>query len=386
MENLYIISTFGKDKVGLCKEITKIFAENNINIIDAEEIVIRGYFIMTFLVDFANKNQTEIKEIYKRLKENVKSLKIEVRIKKYKERKIRKKIVYITTIGKDKPGIIYKFSNTFSELGLNIERMKTLGRKEIALTEYRIDIGNKNLSDIRDPIYNAAKEIGVDVIIQSRNFFNRKKRIVVFDLDGTLIEKEIIDEIAKRANVEDIVKKITKDAMDGKIKFKEALKKRVELLKGMPEKILIEMAEDLELNKDTEELIYRLKELGYKIAIISGGFKIFTDKLKEKYPIDYAYANELEVKQGKLTGKIKGKIIDAKRKESIMKEIAKQEKISLNDVIAIGDGANDRFMIKGAGLGIAFNSKEILKKFSSGILKRENIAGLLYCLGDVKEF
>ncbi|MFN3527861.1 MAG: phosphoserine phosphatase SerB, partial [Candidatus Altarchaeaceae archaeon] len=175
------------------------------------------------------------------------------------------------------------------------------------------------------------------------------------------------------------------DAMEGKIDFKEALKRRVSLLKGMDVKILEDMAKDIKLNPDAEELIYRLKELGYKIAIISGGFKIFTDKLKEKYPIDYAYANELEVENGKLTGRIKGEIIDAKGKEKIMIEISKKENISLSDIIAIGDGANDRFMIKSAGLGIAFNSKEILKKFSSGILKRENIAGIIYSLGDIKE-
>lgn len=389
--NNYLVSIVGADRIGLCARVTEIFAKNKINIIDAEEIVMRGYFILHLLVDYSGVKPSKIKEISKNLEKIAKELNVEISIKKHKEKeRVRKNIFYITTLGKDRPGIIYGFSKLFSSLNLNIERMKTIGRKDIAVTEYMVSFpASVSIKDVKFKIYEKAKELSCDAIIQSRNFFNRDKKLVVFDLDGTLIEKEIIDEIAKevskKIDIKKEVEKITSDAMNGKIEFKDALRKRVALLKDTKVSILKNMAKNIELSPEATELVYRLKELGYKIAIISGGFKIFTDALKERYPIDYAFANDLEVVDGKLTGKIKGKIIDAKEKSRLMKEITKKEGISLSDVIAIGDGANDRIMIKNAGLGIAFNPKEILKKFSSGVLTRENLVGLLYCLGDYRE-
>jgi len=391
MEDYYLVSIVGADKKGLCAKVTEIFAKNKINIIDAEETVMRGYFIMHFLVDCRNVQSNKLKKISKSLKKIADELNVEMNIRKHNEKEHSKRnIFYITTLGKDRPGIIYEFSKLFSSLNLNIERMQMIVRGDISVTEYMVSFPSSiSFRDAKAKIYEKANEIGFDAIIQSRNFFNRDKKLVVFDLDGTLIEKEMIDEIAKevskKVDIKKEISKITSDAMNGKIEFKTALRKRVELLKNTDINILENMAKNIELGPEASELIYRLKELGYKIAIISGGFKIFTDALKEKYPIDYAFANELEVVDRKLTGKIKGRIIDAKEKARLMKEISKKEKISLNDVIAIGDGANDRIMIKNAGLGIAFNPKEILKKFSNGVLTRENFIGLLYCLGDYKK-
>ncbi len=377
MDKIYLIHLFGPDRVGITKKFSEIFAKRNLNIIDVEATSMRGYFIMSFLVNFGRTNKKELKEIKTELKNNAKELNLTIKIEKYKKDKKDKNIIYVSTIGKDKPGIIYGFTSLFAELNLNVERLKTIGREDLAVTEYRIDIGKKKISEIKKKIYERAEEIGVDVIIRDRNTYERTKKMVVFDLDGTLIDKEIIDEIAKITGVEEKVKKITKDAMEGKIEFKEALKERVKLFKGIKVDILKKMAKDITFTPEAKELIYRLKELNYKIAIISGAFTIFTDALKEKYPIDYVYGNKLEVKNGVLTGNVEGRIIDAYEKAKIMEEIAKKEGISVKDVVAVGDGANDRIMIKKAGLGIALNPKKILKKISDGIIKRNTMKDLV---------
>jgi phosphoserine phosphatase len=181
--------------------------------------------------------------------------------------------------------------------------------------------------------------------------------------------------------VDQQVRAITERAMNGEMDFKESLRQRVRLLKGTPASTLQEIASDLQLTPGSEELIHHLKHVGYKIALISGGFTYFTDVLKEQLGFDYAFANELEIADGVLTGEIKGEIIDAEAKGRIIFRLAEMENISPDSIVAVGDGANDCLMIKNAGLGVAFNAKAILKKVSDGTLSRENLLGLLNVLG-----
>ena len=195
------------------------------------------------------------------------------------------------------------------------------------------------------------------------------------------LEIEIINKLAGFAGVDEQVKAITELAMNGEMDFKESLRQRVRLMKGTSVSTLEEIARDLQLTPGSEELIHQLKHVGYKIALISGGFTYFTDVLKERLGFDYTFANELEIENGVLTGEIKGDIIDAEAKGRIIYRLAELEKISPDNIVAVGDGANDCLMIKNAGLGVAFNAKEILKKVSDGTLSRENLLGLLNVLG-----
>jgi phosphoserine phosphatase len=169
--------------------------------------------------------------------------------------------------------------------------------------------------------------------------------------------------------------------MDGKLDFKESLKKRVGLLKDLPVEALEEIKNNMKLTPGSEELLRALKEMGFKLALISGGFTYFTDELKNKLGFDYAYANEFVIKNGKLTGEVTGEIIDSERKARIVQEIMKKENLSKEEVVAVGDGANDQIMLKNAGLGIAFNAKEVLKKVADGSITKNNLKGLIYCLG-----
>jgi phosphoserine phosphatase len=200
-------------------------------------------------------------------------------------------------------------------------------------------------------------------------------------MDMTIVDFEIINKLASFVGVDEEVKSITEKAMLGEMDFEQSLRQRVSLLKGTPVHTLEEIARDLQLTPGSEELIHHLKQMGYKIALISGGFTYFTDVLKERLDFDYAFANQLEIKDGVLTGEIQGEIIDAKAKGRIVNYLAKLENIRPDNIVAVGDGANDCLMIQNAGLGVAFNAKEILKRVSDGSISRENLLGLLNVLG-----
>jgi len=222
--------------------------------------------------------------------------------------------------------------------------------------------------------------------MQPYTTFRREKRLIVFDMDSTLVDAEIIDELAKEAGVDKEVAQLTERAMNGEISFKEALEERVRLLKGLPVEVLENIYSRIKLTEGAKELVRSLKEAGYKVAVVSGGFSYFTDRLKEELGLDYAFGNELEIKDGRLTGRIKGRIIDAREKARIVEEIARKEGISPENVVAVGDGANDRLMIERAGLGIAFNAKEILKDVADGSISKENLVGLASVLKLPAEF
>jgi phosphoserine phosphatase len=181
------------------------------------------------------------------------------------------------------------------------------------------------------------------------------------------------------------VKEITEKAMEGKIGFKQALKERARLLKGLDIKVLEAIADNLEITPGAEELVNTLKALGYKIALISGGFTYFVNKIKARLGIDYAYANKLVITEGKLTGEVEEPIIDERRKGELIRRLAKEENLLMEEVVSVGDGANDRLMLRNSGLGIALNPKEALRKIADGVLTKENLVGMLYCLGAPEE-
>ncbi len=200
-------------------------------------------------------------------------------------------------------------------------------------------------------------------------------------MDSTIVDAEIIDELAKKAGVGKKVRELTAKGMSGEIDYEASLRGRVNYLKGLPLKSLEIIAKGLKLTRGTEELISALKEMGFKIALISGGFTYFTDVLKKRLGFDYAFGNELEIKDGVLTGKIKGPIIDGAGKAAIVKRICRLEGMSEDEVVAVGDGSNDQIMVANAGLGIGFNAKEILKEVADGSISRNHLRGVLYCMG-----
>jgi phosphoserine phosphatase len=224
-------------------------------------------------------------------------------------------------------------------------------------------------------------DLDVDIGFQLDNVYRRNRRLVAFDMDSTLIQAEVIDELAKAAGVGAEVAKITESAMRGEIDFSESFRNRLRLLKGLEESRLEEITQGIPLTDGAERLVGTLRKLGYKTAILSGGFTYFGRRLQKQLGIDYLHANELEIRDGRVTGEVAGEIVDGRRKAWLLREISARENLSLEQVIAVGDGANDLPMLNIAGLGIAFHAKPVVKESAKHSISNLGLDGILYLIG-----
>ena len=222
---------------------------------------------------------------------------------------------------------------------------------------------------------------GIDISFQRDDIYRRSRRLICFDMDSTLIQTEVIDELADRAGVGNQVRAITESAMRGEIDFKESFTRRVALLKGLDESVMNEIAHNLPLTEGLERMMRVLKRVGYKTAILSGGFTYFGRSLQQRFGFDYVYANELEIADGKLTGHYLGDIVDGQRKAELLRLLCQFEGINIAQAVAVGDGANDLPMLNIAGLGIAFHAKPKVKATAGQSISTIGIDGVLYFLG-----
>jgi len=384
-KDFFVISVIGEDQVGIVSEVTQLLFKQGLNIIDIEQTVIHSQFTMVLLIQ---PLQSHFKASHLRIGLNRLAKKRGMNVTmtplhEFKGLRLAetKKLYVLTLLGPDRPGVVASLSSTLAQHHCNIERIKMIARGEFLAMEMWVDLREVNFPFLRSDLTAAAKKVGVDIIAQPEHLFKKRKKVIVFDMDSTIVEGEIIDEMARLAGVGKKVAAITEEGMRGEVDFLESLQKRVSLLKGIKIKSLESLAKTFKLTRGSEELVAALKEMGFKIALISGGFTYFTDILKKRLGFDFAFGNELEIKKGRLTGRIKGRIIDAKRKAEIMDKICKKEGITRDEVVAVGDGSNDRIMVANAGLGIAFNAKEILKKVADGAITKDHMKGILYCLG-----
>ncbi|MFW9598093.1 MAG: phosphoserine phosphatase SerB [Paludibacter sp.] len=278
-----------------------------------------------------------------------------------------------------------------SAQGLNIDTIKRLtgrmpleGEDELrnrSCIELSVRGTPTDKNAIHESYVKLSGELGIDISFQADNIYRRNRRLICFDMDSTLIKTEVIDELADRAGVGEQVRAITESAMRGEIDFSESFKQRVALLKGLDESVMQEIAENLPIMDGADHLMSILKKCGYKIAILSGGFTYFGNYLKKRFDVDYVYANELEIEDGKLTGKHVGDIVDGQRKADLLRLLAQVEKIELQQVIAVGDGANDLPMLNIAGLGIAFHAKPKVKENARQSISTLGLDAVLYFLG-----
>ncbi len=381
---LVTVTAIGRDKPGLVSELTNVIADVDANIVDVEETVLRGLFAMFMIVDISSSTIPG-EELKRRLVRRGEEIGLQVSVEPYVEgrRKPEKELALITILGKDRPGIVAKVSTLLGNYNVNIEKIRMIARGEMIAMEMLVDLSDLKLplEKVRIELQNLCETLGVSSIIQRENVYQKSKKLIVFDMDSTLVDEETIDEIAKIAGVGEQVRGITQQAMNGEIDFVEALRKRVKLLAGLEVKYLEEIANNMHLTPGAEELIRSLKSMGYKIALISGGFTYFTDRLKEKLGLDYAFGNKLIIKNGILTGEVEEPIIDGKKKAEIINWISEIEGISKEEIVAVGDGSNDQFMLTNVGLGIAFNAKKVLKQVADGVIAQKNLLSILYALG-----
>lgn len=383
MQYLYVISAVGKDQPGLVHSVAKVVGKLNINIVDMEARSVRGHFMMFVVVDL-NTSKFGYEEMVAGLEPTRAHFNLGLEVKPYVagRRKTDKKMMVVTVMGADRPGIVAALTALIAENNINIETMKMIARGEYIDMEVAVDTSDlEDISGFRRELMKFSDETGLDVSLRDGDGFRKPKRVVVFDCDSTVIQAEVIDELAKVAGVTQRVCDLTTRAMNGEIEFEEAIKERVHLLKGLTVEQLEGLTRSIDMTPGAEELLNTLKSMGYKIAVISGGFTFFTNYLKERFNLDYVFANEMEIENGVTTGAIKGEIIGAEQKAEIIRHIAELENISVDQIVAVGDGANDRFMLESAGLGIGFNPKAVLKDYSDGIITSENIFGMLYFLG-----
>ncbi|NIS67996.1 MAG: phosphoserine phosphatase SerB [Proteobacteria bacterium] len=384
-QNLFVVSVIGEDRVGIVASVTGLLFREGLNIVDIEQTVIHSQFTMVILVEPVKRDFDEAM-LKSGLAKIGKDQSMNISLFPLREFRglrlaVSKRSFVLTILGTDKPGVVAAISEVLSRFGVNIERIKMIARGELLAMEMFVDIREAEFSELRTALVAVAEKIDMDIIVQPEMVYQKRKKLIVFDMDSTIVDAEIIDELAKKAGVGKKVRELTAKGMSGEIDYEASLRGRVNYLKGLPLKSLEIIAKGLKLTRGTEELISALKEMGFKIALISGGFTYFTDVLKKRLGFDYAFGNELEIKDGVLTGKIKGPIIDGAGKAAIVKRICRLEGMSEDEVVAVGDGSNDQIMVANAGLGIGFNAKEILKEVADGSISRNHLRGVLYCMG-----
>jgi phosphoserine phosphatase len=277
---------------------------------------------------------------------------------------------------------IHALSATLAERGGNIARISRLSHGDLRSVEFQVDLpAGEDATLLKKEFLRLSTKSSFDVALQREGLFRRSKRLVVMDMDSTLISIEVIDELARAHGVLAEVAAVTERAMAGEMDYDEALRQRLALLAGFNVSMFEKLASELPLTEGAATLISVLKRLGYRTAVISGGFSIATDALKAKLGIDYAYSNTLEVKDGKLTGRVVGPIVNGRRKAELLETIAQAEGVLLDQVIAVGDGANDLPMLERAGLGIAFRAKPKLREAADTSISTGGLDSILYLLG-----
>lgn len=393
---IVLLRITGEDKPGLTSGLTAILAKYDANILDIGQADIHNSLSLGILFEVPLEEDSG--PILKDLLFKAYELGLQARFEPISEEKYAQWVnmqgkhrYIITMLGKKLSAKqITAVTEAVANKEMNIDNITRLtGRIPLdgsnAPTKSCVQLsvrGNlKDKSELTEKFMSLSKNLGVDIAFQEDNIFRRNRRLVCFDMDSTLIQTEVIDELAIRNGVGDQVKAITEAAMRGEIDFKESFIQRMALLKGLKAEVLTEIAENLPLTDGADRLIATLRSYGFKTAILSGGFTFFGQYLKRKLGIDYVYANELEIVDGVLTGKHIGEIVDGNRKAELLKLLAQVENLHLGQVIAVGDGANDLPMLNLAGLGIAFHAKPTVKENAQQAISNVGLDGVLYLLG-----
>ena len=395
MKQILLINVSGRNRAGLTSSITSILANYDVVILDIGQAVIHDTLSLGFLVQLADAAESAaLKDLVFRAYE----LDVEIHFTPITDEDYgdwvaqqQRERYIITLLG---PRItaahISAIADIVADSGLDIDDISRLsGRMPLqadaqhdrTCVQLTVRGHAEDLAAMRSRFLHVSAEQDNDVAFQIDDVYRRNRRLVALDMDSTLVQCEVIDELASAAGVGPQVAAITEQAMNGELDFRESFVQRLALLEGLSETVLEEIAQCLPLTEGAERLVANLKSLGYKIAILSGGFTYFANHLQQRLGIDYVYANELEIVDGKLTGRVTGDIVDGARKAQLLEEIARREDIRLEQVIAVGDGANDLPMLGAAGLGIAFHAKPIVRREARQSISNVGLDGILYLMG-----
>ena len=378
-----LVTVTGPDRTGVTSTLTGILSQQGAALQDIEQVVVQGQLTLCLLITVP-----ETRDVLKELLFAAKQLGMELDFKPVPADttpapQAEGRRYVITAIGPTLGASqMHALASTLAGVGANIEKIGRLSAETLASVEIHALLPpDRDSEALKRTLLNVATSSGFDVSLQPESLYRRSKRLVVLDMDSTLIRIEVIDELARVAGVGPEVARITERAMQGEMDYDESLRQRVSLLAGLDVKVLDQIASDLPLTDGAETMVRVLKRLGYKIAVISGGFSRAAEALKRRLGVDYAYSNNLEVAAGKLTGRVVGPIVNAQRKAELLETIAQAEGVLLDQVIAVGDGANDALMLERAGLGIAFHAKAKLRERADTSISGAGLDAILYLLG-----
>lgn len=395
MDRLILVHVTGQDRPGLTANLSKELSDHGVDVLDIGQAVIHDFLTLGILVRLPEDSRPVLKDLLFTAHELGVTMKLHPlendRYEDWVDSANRPRHI-ITLIARGIKGThISAIADVINDHGLNIDTIRRIsGRVSLKKSEEQPPLACVEISvrgtladpaSMRKAFLEISAELGVDIAFQEDNIFRRNRRLVVFDMDSTLIQAEVIDELAVEAGVGDQVAAITESAMRGELDFKQSLRRRLSLLEGLDCSVLESVAARLPLTDGVRRLMKNLKRVGFKTAIVSGGFTYFGEILKRELGMDYVFANELEIRDGKLTGGVIGDIVDAEKKAELLQSLAAQEQISLQQVIAVGDGANDLPMLNLAGLGIAFHAKPKVKQGARQSISTYGLDAILYLMG-----
>ena len=374
-----LITVTGRDRPGVTSRLFSVLAPHELSVIDVEQVVIRGRLVLGVLLSCGES--PDLTAIHRQITALAADLGLEVEITAGSaEPALRRGSLHVTVLGSMlSPAAIAGIAGRIAASGANIDRISRLAHRPVTCIEF--DISGADPAALRTALASESVERGVDVAVQRGGLHRRAMRLVVMDVDSTLVSGEAIDLLAVRAGCAAKVAELTAATMRGELDFAAALRERVALLAGLDASVLDDVRAELRLAPGARTLIRTLRRLGYKCGIVSGGFTQFTDALAADLDLDYAAANTLEIADGKLTGQVTGAVIDRAGKAAALRDFAARSGVPLSQTVAVGDGANDLDMIAAAGLGIAFNAKPAVRDAADASLSVPHLDAILHLLG-----
>lgn len=386
-KRLLMVTVSGPDRSGITATLTGVLIKHGAEVVDIEQASLQNQLGLYFLLDLS-RAETGEDSVIKDLLFEASKLQLTLNFRLFSEGEVRvvsaRNLFVLTHFGSTQG--LYEFSKILGEERANIETISTVTHHGETSMEMIINVNEApNLGRLKERIMLMSRNLGIDLALQKMEAYRKNKRLIFFDMDSTLVDMEVIDEMARRGGVYNEVSRITEKAMRGEFDFEESLRQRVALLKGLTVDDLNEIKSHIPLSDGVEELVTTLKWLGYKLGVVTGGFDFFADHLKEQLGFHFCYSNRLEIKDGVLTGRVAGEIIDSARKARIVNQTACNEKILLDQTVVVGDGANDALMLGQAGLSIAYNAKKGLERSAGASIGKSRMKNILHFLGITEE-